>query len=157
MSLKLYQDTDVQAIANAIRAKNGLSTKYKVSEMAQAVTDLPTGGMKFTTLWTNPTPTSAITTLTVNLSQSITDFDFIMIRCRAGTINNTGTENYETNYTLQTRRSAFVGATDNTYFYSRRAYCPTATTMTFERCYREGLSSTSDGYCLPVNIYGVKI
>lgn len=44
MAMKLYSDTDVQAIANAIRSKNGSSDTYKISEMAQAITDLPSGG-----------------------------------------------------------------------------------------------------------------
>ena len=30
---KLYEETDVQAIANAIRAKNGTTTTYKIGEM----------------------------------------------------------------------------------------------------------------------------
>lgn len=44
MTMKLYSDTDIQAIANAIRTKNGSSDTYKVSEMAQAITDIPAGG-----------------------------------------------------------------------------------------------------------------
>ena len=158
MGLKLYQEADVQAIADAIRAKNGLTATYTISEMAQAITELPSGGqIKYTTLWRNQTPTAAISTMTVDFLQSVSDFDFIMISCRAGTINNMATENYETTYTLLTRKSAFVGATDNTYYYSRRIYCPTEMSMFFGRCYREGLSSASDGYCLPIGVYGAKI
>lgn len=52
MSNKLYEETDVQAIANAIRSKNGSSDTYKVSEMAQAVLDIPQG--------TTPTGTKQI-------------------------------------------------------------------------------------------------
>lgn len=44
MSKKFYEETDVQALADAIRAKNGSTNKYKLSEMAQAVTDIPSGG-----------------------------------------------------------------------------------------------------------------
>lgn len=44
MAMKLYPDTAVQAIANAIRAKNGSSDTYSIGEMAQAITDLPSGG-----------------------------------------------------------------------------------------------------------------
>ena len=44
MSKKLYEESDVQAIADAIRAKNGSTDKYTVAEMAQAVTDIPSGG-----------------------------------------------------------------------------------------------------------------
>ena len=34
---KLYEESNIQAIANAIRAKNGTETKYKPSEMAEAI------------------------------------------------------------------------------------------------------------------------
>lgn len=44
MSNKLYNDADISDIADAIRSKNGSSTTYKVSEMAQAILDIPTGG-----------------------------------------------------------------------------------------------------------------
>lgn len=43
MSKKLYEETDIQSIANSIREKNGLTTTYKVSEMAQAIKDIPSG------------------------------------------------------------------------------------------------------------------
>lgn len=37
MSKKLYEESSVQAIAAAIREKNGAAMKYKVAEMADAV------------------------------------------------------------------------------------------------------------------------
>lgn len=37
MAMKLYEETSVQAIANAIRAKNGEATTYKIGEMATAI------------------------------------------------------------------------------------------------------------------------
>ena len=37
MAKKLYEETSVQAIANAIRAKNGETTTYKIGEMATAI------------------------------------------------------------------------------------------------------------------------
>ena len=43
MAMKLYPDTAVQAIANAIRAKNGSNDTYSIGEMAQAINDLPSG------------------------------------------------------------------------------------------------------------------
>lgn len=43
MSKKLYEETDIQNIADSIREKNGLTTTYKVSEMAQAIKDIPLG------------------------------------------------------------------------------------------------------------------
>lgn len=43
MANKLYEESSVQAIANAIRQKNGLSTTYTISQMAAAILALPTG------------------------------------------------------------------------------------------------------------------
>ena len=40
MGKKLYEESDVHAIADAIREKNGMTTTYKVSEMAGAVSAL---------------------------------------------------------------------------------------------------------------------
>lgn len=44
MAKKLYEEADIQAIANAIRGKNGLTDTYKTSEMAAAITNLPASG-----------------------------------------------------------------------------------------------------------------
>ena len=41
MAKKLYDEVSVQAIANAIRAKNGEETTYKVAEMAAAIEAIP--------------------------------------------------------------------------------------------------------------------
>lgn len=44
MANKLYNDTSVKAIADAIRAKNGTTNAYTVGEMASAITNIPAGG-----------------------------------------------------------------------------------------------------------------
>ena len=44
MANKLYNESDIQAIANAIRSKNGSSDTYTVSDMATAISNIPTGG-----------------------------------------------------------------------------------------------------------------
>ena len=44
MANKLYNDTSVKAIADAIRAKNGTTNTYTIAEMAGAINDIPTGG-----------------------------------------------------------------------------------------------------------------
>lgn len=41
MAKKLYEEASVQAIANAIRAKNGEATTYKIGEMATAIAAIP--------------------------------------------------------------------------------------------------------------------
>ena len=40
MAKKLYEEASVQAIANAIREKNGEATTYKIGEMAAAIADI---------------------------------------------------------------------------------------------------------------------
>ena len=44
MAKKLYEESSIQAIADAIREKNGKTTTYKPSEMAAAITAITTGG-----------------------------------------------------------------------------------------------------------------
>lgn len=44
MANVIINDTNLTNIANAIREKNGTTTTYKPSEMADAITNLPTGG-----------------------------------------------------------------------------------------------------------------
>ena len=44
MANKLYDEASIQAIANAIRTKNGASDLYTVSQMPSAIDDIPTGG-----------------------------------------------------------------------------------------------------------------
>ena len=43
MANKLYNDTSVKAIADAIRAKNGTTDTYTIGEMATAITNIPSG------------------------------------------------------------------------------------------------------------------
>ena len=43
MANKLYNDTSVKAIADAIRAKNGTTNTYTIGEMAGAINNIPTG------------------------------------------------------------------------------------------------------------------
>lgn len=44
MSQKLYTESDIQNIADAIRYKNGSSDTYRVSDMPTAIRAIPTGG-----------------------------------------------------------------------------------------------------------------
>lgn len=44
MANKLYNDTSIKAIADAIRVKNGKTDTYTVGEMAGAINDIPAGG-----------------------------------------------------------------------------------------------------------------
>ena len=65
MGQKFYNEADVQAIAAAIRAKNGTQNTYTVSQMAAAVTALPTGASNcktFTVTVTNEGPGKVVLT-----------------------------------------------------------------------------------------------
>lgn len=42
MSKKLYEESNIQAIANAIRSKNGENETYNTSEMASAILEIST-------------------------------------------------------------------------------------------------------------------
>lgn len=44
MAQKLYEETNIRSIADAIRAKNGSTDTYKTSEMAAAISAITTGG-----------------------------------------------------------------------------------------------------------------
>lgn len=44
MAKKLYEESSVRAIANAIRAKNGSTDTYKIAEMPAAISAIETGG-----------------------------------------------------------------------------------------------------------------
>ena len=44
MAQKLYEESNIQSIADAIRAKNGSTDTYKTSEMAAAISAISTGG-----------------------------------------------------------------------------------------------------------------
>ena len=53
-------------------------------------------GMSETVLWTNPAPTTNMTSTTITLSQSISNFDFVKLYWRVSTSNNTETYNLYT-------------------------------------------------------------
>lgn len=56
MGNKLYQESSIKAIADAIRAKNGTSDTYKVAEMGDAVRAIQGGGMEAPVYSWNPNP-----------------------------------------------------------------------------------------------------
>lgn len=65
MAKKLYEEASVQAIANAIRGKNGQSTTYKIADMAQAITDIPSGGGGTPSFWTGGLNPQLVQTITM--------------------------------------------------------------------------------------------
>lgn len=53
MANKLYEENNIQAIADAIRYKNGYSVTYTVGQMANAIRSIPSG--------INPSGTKTVT------------------------------------------------------------------------------------------------
>lgn len=47
MSKKLYEESSIQDIANAIREKTGGTETYKVAQMGNAVRNIPAGGIDY--------------------------------------------------------------------------------------------------------------
>ena len=86
MAQKLYEESNIQAIANAIRGKNGLSNTYKTSEMAAAISAIQTGGavepLDITSngTYTAPEGIDGYSPITVNVPQdgSPPDSDFVL-------------------------------------------------------------------------------
>lgn len=50
MANKLYEESAVSDIADAIREKNGTQTQYTLAEMGDAVRAIPAGGAELVTL-----------------------------------------------------------------------------------------------------------
>lgn len=103
MALKLYNETDIEAIADAIRGKNGSSDTYTVSQMAQAIDDIPSGGGD------NDIDNLLTNTLTeyVGSASSVRDYAFY---------NNTALESVELTGNTTIGASAFRGCTGLTNF-----------------------------------------
>ena len=86
MTQKLYEESNIQAIADAIRTKNGLTNTYKTSEMAAAITAIQTGGavesLNITSngTYTAPEGIDGYSPITVNVPQdgSPPDSEFVL-------------------------------------------------------------------------------
>ena len=73
MANVLVQDSSLTAIADAIRAKNGTETTYKPSEMAAAISALPTGSGGGEVVFKNAFITPTANATVIDLSPWITD------------------------------------------------------------------------------------
>lgn len=122
-------------------------------------------------LWTNsnPTDSSGFANQDVTLSDSLTDYDYVKIRC-AYAYNDTGST-FESVYSVsefvKTSAPATFGFTgcssvthrSNGYFYDRRVIYKNATSITFGSCmgYKAGTAAaTSNIFNIPLQIIGCK-
>ena len=125
------------------------------------------GRYKETSLWTNPNPTTAISSaLTVTLSDSVDNYDYIKLWYRYSTADATA---YSMIYTKDafkqcqqgTFKAPIVGfteqATDGS-LYARQAYYVSTTSVKFGgACYLLGSSSTDSTKSIPIEVVGIKV
>lgn len=81
MANVFVEESSLQDIADAIRSKNGTQNTYKPSQMADAITDLPSGGI---------TPTGTVN-ITTNGTHDVTNYESASVNVPTGT-TPTGTK-----------------------------------------------------------------
>lgn len=88
MANKLYNDTSVKAIADAIRAKNGTADTYTIGEMAGAINDIPVG----------KSVNNVVSNYSIN-NQAIKDFDDNVTYTSDYSTSQMGTYDHPISYT----------------------------------------------------------
>lgn len=133
------------------------------------------GGPTYTRLWTNPSPSSNFSAQTVNLSESLENYDAVRIVWDRWYNGGVTASNWETNlnaiayiYDLRnkeqitdTAQHVQMGAISNesTYVYGRRCYFPSTSkfdAIVFANGMRLNNANTSSSALIPVLIDGVK-
>jgi len=123
------------------------------------------GGMTQTTLWTNTASTSAFSSQTVTLSDSIANYDYIGVKYRAST--SSSTRSTEVLFVSNDLKSASTSYS-NTVFpcfcaYSSSAYWAryitfsTNTKLSISSAGKIGAASSDTTKAIPLYIYGYKL
>lgn len=119
-----------------------------------------------TTLWTNSTPTSSLAFKTINLSQSINNFTYIVFRYAVDTTNQT--DAYCSEIIISTenlKKCLFDDESPHPYvelggmsgnLYARHvSYNYNATKLVVEDCYRVNASGTSNTKMILLSVEGL--
>lgn len=131
--------------------------------------NLPTGGMKATLLWTNPSPTSNYSSGTISLSEPLTNFQKLRIVWAYSHYDSDATKVTAVDYELGDLSSWTNSAwrlnfgmdcshSTNGIWYARGAYINNTTTyqsLWMRECWREGYSGTDNSRLIPLEMYGL--
>lgn len=110
MAKKLYEESEIQDIADAIRAKNGSSDTYTVSQMSTAIANLPSGGSAVELF--NGTSINSIT-----VSDSLANYSYIVgfyLQGEGGNYELIGMWKYMTDIQYNDRRFCLYNPFDGT-------------------------------------------
>lgn len=114
-------------------------------------------GLQETVLWTNPNPTTSMSSTTVTLSESVTGFDFIKIESRVSTSDSTTysvlmpASEWSSDYCF-----GFVNKINTNYFV-RRFQKVSDTSGKFDDNCQIYNATNNNTHAIPVAIYGVKV
>ena len=101
---KLYSETSISNIADAIRAKGGTGT-FTVGEMARAISDLPSGGGASIELVKTVTLTEPVHTFDVSISEYFNEYNLLL-----GYVNLTPTESDYLYFGWNVGAETFIGS-----------------------------------------------
>jgi len=118
-----------------------------------------TPSISWTTLWTNPSPSSSFAEQTVTLS-SLANYQFVYIAARLATDSTTTKAGVMVPLGISAVKGGNISGASSSYAYFRGFTVNAANTeVGFTRAYRMDGSGTSagNGYIIPYSIYGGKI
>lgn len=117
------------------------------------------GGETKTTLWTNPSPTSSMTSETVTLSDDLTKYKYLEIEWKRTTTDNTTASMRVLSSVFASFGSSaspkyLMGAGTTTYV-ARAVVYASDTSVSFSQCRQVNGTGSSSGSCIPTKITGI--
>ena len=111
-----------------------------------------------TTLWSNDSPTSAFAAGTINLSDSIANYDAIQFKYRMSTANdNTRTNIYPKSDYMNNANFTLADFVASLAVFQRILTKDSNTSFSITTAYRWNTSSTSsNNYIIPIEVAGLK-
>lgn len=141
---------------------------YDVTNYASAEVNVSGGGMTETLLWENPNPTADFSASTVTLSDNLSNYDYIKFVAYRNKSSRTGINVYEiivnrdsfvkvqSQYAYGGSYFCFYAKYGNTNEYKRPVRYSSDTGIYFLNCTSLNSSGTTNSYCIPAAIYGLK-